>query len=71
LTGIVPNGFVEIPVAIVGGGLAIHLGATAIHMDARGGWTARVLAAVADYIRALRWLVPALAVAAVLEVTLG
>jgi uncharacterized membrane protein SpoIIM required for sporulation len=71
LTGIVPNGFVEVPVAIVAGGLAIHVGATAIHMDARGGWTARVLAAVADYIRALRWLVPALAVAAVLEVTLG
>ncbi|HKB18168.1 MAG TPA: stage II sporulation protein M [Candidatus Dormibacteraeota bacterium] len=71
LTGIVPNGFVEIPAAIVAGGLAIHVGATAIHMDARGGWTARVLAALADYIRALRWLVPALAVAAVLEVFLG
>jgi len=71
LTGIVPNGFVEIPAAIVAGGLAIHVGATAIHMDARGGWTARVLAALADYVRALRWLVPALAVAAVLEVFLG
>jgi len=71
LTGIVPNGFVEIPAAIVAGGLAIHVGATAIHMDTRGGWTARVLAALADYVRALRWLVPALAVAAVLEVMLG
>jgi uncharacterized membrane protein SpoIIM required for sporulation/ABC-type transport system involved in multi-copper enzyme maturation permease subunit len=71
LTGIVPNGLVEIPAAIIAGGLAIHIGASAIHMEAPGGWTARVLAAVADYVRALRWLVPALAVAAVLEVLLG
>jgi uncharacterized membrane protein SpoIIM required for sporulation len=71
LTGIVPNGFVEIPAAIVAGALAIHIGATAIHMDPRGGWSARVLAAFADYVRALRWLVPALAVAAVLEVSIG
>ncbi len=71
LTGIVPNGMFEVPAAIIAGGLAIHVGATAIHMDARGGWTERVLAAVADYVRALRWLVPALAVAAVLEVFVG
>ncbi len=71
LTGIVPNGLVEIPAAIVAGGLAIQIGAAAIHMDARGGWNARVLAALADYVRALRWLVPALAVAAVLEVFVG
>src|SRR5256885_10516795 len=61
LSGIVPNGLVEIPAAIIAGGLAIQVGATAMHMDARGGWTARVLAALADYVRALRWLVPALA----------
>ena len=71
LTGIFPNGLVEIPVAIIAGGLAIHIGAAAIHMDPRGGWTARVLAAFADYFRALRWLVPALAVSAALEVWLG
>jgi uncharacterized membrane protein SpoIIM required for sporulation len=71
LTGIVPNGIVEIPAAIIAGGLAIQVGATAIHMDVRGGWSARVLAALADYVRALRWLVPALAVAAVLEVFVG
>jgi uncharacterized membrane protein SpoIIM required for sporulation/ABC-type transport system involved in multi-copper enzyme maturation permease subunit len=71
LTGIVPNGLVEIPAAIIAGGLAIQVGATAIHMDPRGGWTARVMAALADYVRALRWLVPALAVAAVLEVFFG
>jgi len=71
LTGIVPNGLVEIPAAIVAGGLAIQVGAAVIHMDARGGWTERVLGAVADYVRALRWLVPALAVSAVLEVFLG
>ena len=71
LTGIVPNGLVEIPVAIIAGGLAIHIGAAVIHMEASGGWTARVLAAGADYARALRWLVPALIVAAVLEVRFG
>ena len=71
LTGIVPNGLVEIPVAIVAGGLAIQIGAAAIHMESRGGWSSRVLVAVADYVRALRWLVPGLAVAAALEVWLG
>lgn len=71
LTGIVPNGLLEIPAAIVAGGLAIQIGATAMHMDRGGGWTARVLAALADYVRALRWLVPALAVSAVLEVFFG
>ena len=71
LSGIAPNGILEIPAAIIAGGLAIHIGATAIHMEARGGWSTRILAAFADYVRALRWLVPALAVAAVLEVWLG
>ena len=71
LTGIIPNGIVEIPAAIIAGGLVIQIGASAIHMEAQGGWSARVLAAVADYVRALRWLVPALAVAAALEVLLG
>jgi uncharacterized membrane protein SpoIIM required for sporulation len=71
LGGIVPNGLVEIPAAIIAGGLAIHIGATAIHMEPGGGWTARMLAAAADYLRALRWLLPALALAAVLEVRLG
>lgn len=71
LGGIVPNGLVELPAAIVAGGLAIQVGATAIHMDARGGWSARVLGALADYVRALRWLVPALALSAVLEVFFG
>lgn len=71
LTGIVPNGLVEIPAAIIAGGLAIQIGAATLHMEARGGWTDRVLAAAADYVRALRWLVPALAVAAVLETFIG
>jgi uncharacterized membrane protein SpoIIM required for sporulation len=71
LGGIVPNGLFEIPAAIVAGGLAIQIGASVIHMDSKGGWNARVLAAFADYVRALRWLVPALAVSAVLEVWLG
>src|SRR5690349_13176218 len=51
LTGIVPNGFVEIPAAIIAGGLAIQVGAAAIHMDPRGGWAERVLGALADYVR--------------------
>lgn len=71
LTGIVPNGIVEIPAAIIAGGLAIHIGATAIHLEPNGGWSNRVLAAFADYIRAMRWLIPALAVAALLEVRFG
>jgi uncharacterized membrane protein SpoIIM required for sporulation len=71
LTGIVPNGLVEIPAAIIAGGLAMQVGATVIHMDSNSGWGARVLTAMADYVRALRWLVPALAVSAVLEVWLG
>jgi ABC-type transport system involved in multi-copper enzyme maturation permease subunit/uncharacterized membrane protein SpoIIM required for sporulation len=71
LAGIVPNGIFEIPAAIIAGGLVIHIGASAIHMEARGGWATRVLVAFADYARALRWLVPALALAAVLEVRLG
>jgi uncharacterized membrane protein SpoIIM required for sporulation len=71
LAGIVPNGFVEIPAAVIAGGLAIQISAATIHMEPSGGWTARVLAAFADYVRALRWLIPALAVAAVLEVRLG
>ena len=71
LSGIVPNGLVEVPAAIIAGGLVVQIGATAIHMDPAGGWSERVLAAFADYVRALRWLVPALAVAAALEVFLG
>ena len=71
LTGIVPHGLVEIPAAIIAGGLVIYIGASAIHMEPQGGWSARVLAALADYVRALRWLVPALGVAAALEVLLG
>ena len=70
-SGIFPNGLVEIPAAVIAGGLAIQIGAAAIHMEASGGWTNRVLAATADYVRALRWLIPALAVAAILEVRLG
>ena len=71
LAGVVLNGLVEIPAAVVAGGLAIHIGAAAIHMEPNGGWTARALIAFADYARALRWLVPALALAAVLEVRFG
>ena len=68
LGGVFPNGVVEIPAAIVAGGLVIQIGAAAIHMEPSGGWTTRTLAAFADYVRSLRWLVPGLALAALLEV---
>jgi uncharacterized membrane protein SpoIIM required for sporulation len=71
LSGVVPNGLVEIPAAIIAGGLVIQIGATAIHMEPNGGWTTRVLRALADYTRSLRWLIPALALAAFLEVRFG
>ena len=71
LGGIFPNGLVEIPVALVAGGLLIEVGARVIHMRPEGGWAERVAAALADYLRALAWLVPALAVAAVLEAYWG
>ncbi len=71
LSGVLPNGLVEIPAAIIAAGLAIQVGAAAIHMQPSGGWTSRVLAAGADYARALRWLIPALLIAAVLEVRFG
>ena len=67
LTGIVPNGLVEIPVAAVAGGLAIHVGASMIHMEPEGGWLRRVVGAEAELVKALYWLVPLLALAAVLE----
>jgi uncharacterized membrane protein SpoIIM required for sporulation len=71
LAGILPNGLLEIPAATLGGGLLLQVGATVIHMESDGGWSRRLLAAYADYLRALRWIVPALALAAVLEAYLG
>ncbi|HEX6349591.1 MAG TPA: stage II sporulation protein M [Candidatus Dormibacteraeota bacterium] len=71
LTGILPNGLVEIPAAALAGGLLIQVGACVIHMEPDGGWSRRLLAAYADYLRALRWIVPALAVAAILEAYFG
>ena len=71
LGGVAANGLLEIPAAIIAGGLVIQIGASAIHMEPSGGWSSRVLVSVADYVRALRWLVPALALAAVLEVRFG
>jgi uncharacterized membrane protein SpoIIM required for sporulation len=71
LHGILPNGLFEIPAAIVAGGLAVQIGASVIHMEREGGWAARVTAAYAEFALALRWVVPALAVAAVLEAYVG
>jgi len=71
LTGILPNGLVEIPAAALAGGLLIQVGASVIHMEPDGGWSRRLLVAYADYLRALRWIVPALAVAAILEAYVG
>jgi uncharacterized membrane protein SpoIIM required for sporulation len=67
LTGILPNGLIEIPLAAIAGGLAIHIGATVIHMEPDGGWLRRVLDAEAELVKALLWIVPLLALAAILE----
>ncbi|GAC1654624.1 MAG: hypothetical protein NVS9B1_06060 [Candidatus Dormibacteraceae bacterium] len=67
LTGILPNGLIEIPIAAIAGGLAIHIGAATIHMDPDGGWTRRVIGAQAELAKALIWMIPLLAVAALLE----
>lgn len=67
LAGILPNGLIEIPVAVVAGGLAIQIGAAAIHMEPAGGWARRVLQAEVELAKALRWLLPLLALAAILE----
>ena len=67
LAGILPHGLLEIPVAAIAGGLAIHIGATVIHMEPDGGWTSRLIAAEAELVKALLWLAPLLAIAAVLE----
>ena len=71
LGGILPNGLIEIPVAAIAGGLAIHIGATVIHMQPDGGWGRRVLGAEAELAKALLWLVPLLAAAAILEAYLS
>jgi uncharacterized membrane protein SpoIIM required for sporulation len=67
LAGILPNGLVEIPVAVIAGALAIQIGAAAIHMEPAGGWARRVLQAQVELAKALLWLAPLLAVAALLE----
>jgi uncharacterized membrane protein SpoIIM required for sporulation len=67
VAGILPNGLIEIPVAAVAGGLAIHIGASVIHMEPEGGWLRRVLDAQAELVKALVWMLPLLAVAAILE----
>jgi hypothetical protein len=51
--------------------LLVQVGAAVIHMEPDGGWSRRLLVAYADYLRALRWIVPALALAAVLEAYFG
>jgi uncharacterized membrane protein SpoIIM required for sporulation len=71
LSGILPNGLIEIPVAAIAGGLAIHIGASVIHLEPDGGWTRRVLGAEAELAKALLWMAPLLAVAAILEAYLG
>src|SRR5260370_23561863 len=49
LGGVVPSGVVEIPVAIVAGGLVLQLGAPAIPIATRRGWTAPLLPADPGY----------------------
>jgi uncharacterized membrane protein SpoIIM required for sporulation len=70
-TGILPNGLIEIPIAAIAGGIAIHVGAAMIHLEPDGGWTRRVLSAEAELAKALLWMVPLLALAALLEAYLS
>jgi uncharacterized membrane protein SpoIIM required for sporulation len=71
LTGILPNGLIEIPVAAIAGGLAVNIGAAVIHLEPDGGWTRRVLGAEAELAKALIWMIPLLAMAAILEALLS
>jgi uncharacterized membrane protein SpoIIM required for sporulation len=71
LSGILPNGLVEIPTAAIAGGLLIQIGASVIHMERRGGWSVRLLRAYAEFAVALPWIAAALLVAAVLEAYFG
>ncbi len=59
--------------AAIAGGLCIQIGAAVIHMEPGGGWTRRLLLAQAELAKALLWMVPLLALAALLEayLTLG
>jgi uncharacterized membrane protein SpoIIM required for sporulation len=71
LTGILPNGLLEIPLAAIAGGLAINIGAAVIHLEPDGGWMRRVLGAEAELAKALLWMAPLLAVAALIEAYLS
>jgi len=71
LTGILPNGLLEIPLAAIAGGLAINIGAAVIHLEPDGGWMRRVLGAEAELAKALLWMAPLLALAALLEAYLS
>ena len=69
--GILPAGLLYLPLAAIAGGLAIHIGATVIHMEHEGGWIRRVVGAQAELVKALPWLIPLLALAAGAEAYLG
>ena len=71
LTGMLPAALVEIPIAAIAGGLAIHIGATVIHMERQGGWTRRLLAAEVELAKALLWLAPLILLGAILKAYLG
>jgi uncharacterized membrane protein SpoIIM required for sporulation len=71
LTGLLPQGLIEIPLVAIAGGLAIHIGASVIHLEPDGGWTRRVLRAEAELAKALLWIAPLLALAALLEAFLS
>ncbi len=62
-----PHLLFQLPVAAVAGGLAIQIGASVIHMEPDGGWLARVVGGQAELARALVWMVPLLAVGALLQ----
>ena len=67
LLGLLPHGFLEIPLLAIAAGLVVHVGASVIHMEPDGGWAARVLRAEVEIFKAMAWLAPLLLVSAVLQ----
>jgi len=67
LSGLLPHGLLELPLLAIAAGLAIHVGASVIHMKPDGGWGARVLRAELEIVRSMAWLLPLLGVSAVIQ----
>ena len=69
--GFAPAAILDVFLAAVAGGLAINIGASVIHLRHEGGWFRRLVRAESELAKALLWIVPLLAVAALAEAYLG